>query len=634
MSKSWYHDDPYTTGSTYPANRAFIGVAEEERSQMVGRHYIKASVSPNFTRDSVEAMKDKRRTDILQHLESDANNYEHGIGLDLVFTENRIYDGFKNFIASKNKNLEIVKVLNSNKIRANRTVLEVKLPGFDEPMALKCIDCELTMPESDTPVVESLAQHEIKMFDELPDSIRSFFVQKYAHGRIWFGSTSYEVILMESMYPIDVDQACLKVEYNKNNSEQLAWVSQAFKLLKSIHDAGFSHGDAHLGNILWTKGIGQGDMKFINLERMINLNQRAPVIDNAGKAIRKLGDIGFLLFCNNFIHQGIFRGVVNIDVETLHQRLRKIQDKKPSSILFLDDTLPFSQKYFGYGTWHLSYSKNQWKNQNDAQYSKISNSDTGNKIDAFVHGMTDPTYCAKVFIYLISEINKTHEETSSTPIGLDESDTEFPINPHQAYSSQNNAQPNSWNAYVPNTQEQSQDIMNKIQRMRDRRDTTSMSQNTAYVDLQLKYRGNFMFIPSTDKRVNFAVFLRRFRDGRVSLLALAGDTPQEIDTSQIYVLYLQQVAGGPVADAHMHFKYDSSDGLIQIFKEDSSNPSATGSLFQKVRDQGNGDYNMVVWEDTTKVVSQYDSPNLHPNYALSTNALGQYYAYPFTSRYA
>ena len=585
---------------------------------MVGRHHIKASVSPNFVHDSADSMTEKRKTDIMQNLEMDPNQYQHGISLDLLFTNKQIYDSFRSSIGSKNSGIEIIRVLNSNKIRANRTILEVKLSGIDQKMAMKCVDCEITMADNETTVVESIAQKEVQMFDELPDTIRGLFVEKYAHGRIWFGSTSYEVILMESLYPIDVDQACLKQDFKAAKTAQLLWISQAFNMLKMIHDAGYSHGDAHLGNILWTKGIGQGDMKFINLERMINLNQRG--MDNAGKAVRKLGDVGFLLFRNNLIYQGINKAIVTIDVESLHTRLKTIQEKTPNNILFLDDTLPYTQKYTGYGTWNLAYSKSQWKSANETQFRKISENEFEAKLNAFVKGMTDMSYTEKVFYYLISEINKTHEESMSVTVNIDDNDLRIPVNPHQIEDPQTNRQSVVYGYQNASGPTSSSTTSTSKTSTTNSTTTTSRSQMNEFVDHQISYGGQFIYTPFDvpnsipKERVFWSVFRRNYNSGRVLIIASDGKSAVELDTSKAYQMFLLMTPSNRVEDSQLRFSYGLTNNSLMLYRDDTSNQGGL-ILAGTILDSGNATYGRLSIINTTSSTSALRSRYAFSRYA-------------------
>jgi hypothetical protein len=427
----------FNSNTRHPTFNCFLGVAEEEQSYMVGRQTMKVGIHEKFREDSLEQLKRKTPTDIYINLARGTLAYKHGIKLDLIFTDKTVYDKFRmrrdtpsqtddttDQVSSgrPEPDIKINKVLNIDFNRSNRTILEVKFKGFENTMVLKCVDFRLKDIVDKT--TETLAQQEIKAYDALPNTIKHLFVEKYAHGRIWFDKTSYEVILMEQMFPVDLEQAFLQTEYKIGEIVQLKWMAKAFELLHEIHQAGYSHGDPHAGNILWTDGIGLGKMKFIDIERMFCL--KLGDIDNETKAIRKLSDIGYLLFRNQLIYQGI----INIDPEydfeinckLLHARLRRIKSNLPRDTVFLDETLPYTNDFINAGVWSTAISKSMWEDSNPSQYKKMATDEFGRNLDIFISKMSDPAYLEKVFHYTIMEINRSELRSS----GIDEQDMNAP----------------------------------------------------------------------------------------------------------------------------------------------------------------------------------------------------------------
>lgn len=414
----------------YSANGLFLGVVEDEKSHMVGRHTMNVITDADFRINSRDAMHKKSPTQIYHVLERGI----FGIALDLIFTDRSIHDKFQLFYntgsgpgSGLRPVIQVNKLLNIDSNRANRTILEVQIKGIDKIMVLKCIDCKRKDVVEDS--VETVTQQEVKAFEALPDSLKGIFVEKYGHGRLWFSDLDHcEVILMEKMCSTDLNQAFTTVKYDKDDpnsvSEQLKWLSEGFGLLHKVHEAGFSHGDPHAANLLWTDDVGQGTMKFIDPERMLNLNLEGT--DNVTKAIRKLSDVGYLLFRNVLTLMGLNSGQ-NIECGTLHRRLKQIKTRLVEHFVFLDDTLPYTDYYLYASLWNMGQSKEKWRIHNPIQYEKMKTDDFCRNLDVFISNMSDAQYLQKVFHYTILEINRAALRFPA----VDDKDLDVPYYPGQ-----------------------------------------------------------------------------------------------------------------------------------------------------------------------------------------------------------
>lgn len=404
-----------------PGNEYFLGVAEEETKVSVGRCIMNASIDVNsFKIKSAGAVHARNQTEIYTKLLKGKDAYEdYGIMIELFFTNKKFWDLLKN-----NRIIEIIKVLNLAKARAERTILEVKIEGISKPMALKCIECEVSDVSSGR--VVTLVQKEIIAFDNIPDNIKVNFAEKYAHGRLWFNNSSYEVILMEKM-STTLDQAFTSTTYDIQRPIQYVYLANAFRLLHTIHAAGYSHGDAHGSNIMWTDEKGRGDLKFIDPERMINLkNQRTEV-----KNILKLCDISHVLFCNFLAYSGIknktpSQSYFDMDFRKLHQRLKNIKKnlvsygKNYQSFVF-DSVFPYSRLILFVGTEQIDRIEERiikpLQEANEEQYNTtILTESLGNQLDDFTQSLTDPSYLNKVFVYILNVYNRSMEGSVSISI--------------------------------------------------------------------------------------------------------------------------------------------------------------------------------------------------------------------------
>jgi hypothetical protein len=408
----------------------FLGVAEEAAEYKVGSKAMRVSIDiPSFKRESTAAIGRNPLTEIYKNLISEGDGFTPpDIFVQLTFTDVNFWNVFK----SKD-NIEVIRVLNLDKSRYERTILEVRVKGIENPMVLKCIETRLKEIVSGN--VQTITQQEIMAFDRLPQNLKNHFVRKYAHGRLWFTNVSYEVILMEKLSAVTLRGALTGVSIDfKNNTadpvpKQFVWLANAFGLLHRLHVAGWSHGDSHADNIIWP--IGSNDLKFIDPERMLDMNELdngSPKHDNETKAIRKLGDIYQLLFVNDLAIFGLNPRPTSYDlrVDLLHSRFKEIKAALASvgieSSFSLDDTIPYHYGFRGAGINKIEDVKLFLRNFDREQYKKFSSADFHVKLDEFTLKLSDPVYLQKVFIFTIMELNKS---VQNAPI--DESDFSFPI---------------------------------------------------------------------------------------------------------------------------------------------------------------------------------------------------------------
>ena len=230
----------------YSANGMLISVVEDEKSRMSGRHIMEVHVNGNeFMQASTSVLMGipaENRTEIFQKLVRERGELRNGILLDLIFTDDNMYRTF-----SDKCEIKMIKAINLDKTRSERTIIEVVVEGIAQPMVLKCIECKIkpTSMKENKRGIETIMQHEVSAFDSLPEGIKHVFVKKYAHGRLWFDKTSYEVVLMEKLCPSDLNLALTQHSFNQDTPDQYGWLAQAFGLLHTIHKAGYSHGDAN-----------------------------------------------------------------------------------------------------------------------------------------------------------------------------------------------------------------------------------------------------------------------------------------------------------------------------------------------------------------------------------------------------
>jgi hypothetical protein len=286
--------------------------------------------------------------------------------------------------------------------RHGLTLFEVKIGN--ETMVLKCINTEKKSLKNGA--VVTYTETETKSFDALPDILKPDFVTKYAHGRIFVKpDLTYEFILMEKMYPTSMADAFWVLNRSQTEAFVYEWWVKAIEKLIKIHDAGFIHGDCHLGNILWTEGICKGDVKWIDPERMIKIPDSR---DEA--SIWKLQEImHILMFSAMFMT--MVDPTMNFDIQSydfnrLHLRLVLINQTLPASkqpLFYLHDTIMFdtTMKYArpnGYSPMDL----NGIRASNPSQYERMQSVD----YRGFLVKLTDQGYLKKTVVYLAKQARK------------------------------------------------------------------------------------------------------------------------------------------------------------------------------------------------------------------------------------
>ena len=567
---------------SYSANGLFLGVVEDEKSHMVGRHTMRVTMDVDFRLNSRDAMQRKVPTPVYLVLERSSA----AIYLDLIFTDRSIHDKFQLLYDPNHPDtrpgITVNKVLNIDKARLNRTIFEVRINGIDKIMVLKCIDSKTKNIEDES--VVTVTQQEVKAFEALPDSLKGIFVEKYGHGRLWFGVFDHcEVVLMEKMCSTDMHQAFTQVKYDRDNidsvSEQLKWLAEAFGLLHKVHKAGFSHGDPHPANLLWTDGIGQGTMKFIDPERMLNLNVEGT--DNETKAIRKLSDVGYLLFRNALTLLGLSPDL-HIECDTLHKRLKRIKSRLTESFVFLDDTLPYTDYYEFAGVVSIEGSKQQWRRNNPTQYEKMKTEDFGKNLDDFILNMSNPQYLQKVFHYIILEINRAALKFTT----IDDKDLDVPHYPGQVVavspaqvtrqSGQQVVQP------LPASPNAATNVPGHLPAPLRPHQITETDYRQ-FADFPLRYGiFNIQIYDHTLKNLQ-AIYYKANPGGSMSLIAYDGKTTKPYDGSTIQNMFsggTQMYTRYDQEDLYFNFDYETGD--LMVYKP-NPNPSLAHDFIFKRR---------------------------------------------------
>ena len=280
-------------------NACFLGVVEEDQIDVIKRVAMDVKIAPNFVTNSASGL----------------NNRLTGKPKDPTMTSKYLVQEISKIISlfitnpmlniNMGHTLTVWKIGNMQNDRFGRTILEVSIPNFPH-MALKCVGEKIGIlkntSENDL-VILSAIQQEALAFDKLPATVRKLFPTKYGHGRIWFSPDllgpdfTCEVILMELCCFDDLRELMVK-KIDTEKTEIVRWWALAADKLYALHIAGFTHGDAHLSNFIFTDRVG-GNMKIIDIERMRTLADLGDGPDGlAYRNLYKLCDIYHFLFHN------------------------------------------------------------------------------------------------------------------------------------------------------------------------------------------------------------------------------------------------------------------------------------------------------------------------------------------------
>jgi len=283
--------------------------------------------------------------------------------------------------------------------RHGRTILEVEANG--QKMVLKVVNAVFkTMIDGH---VETPTQQEVRSFNLIPDTLKGIFVENYAHGRLYVDETQAEIILMEKMCKTELSKAIGSDDYTY--ADKMKWWTQVVYTLNKMHNAGWTHGDCHFTNILFTQAVGVGALKWIDPERMTDLS----TVNHKQAAVSKLQDIYYVLLHNNFVgYRTPRRDALLVDYVKLHQRLKAIKTIAVKEPTWLSDIIIFDLEILGIMTKDGYFDSRITlellsKLQIHEQYRYVDSVD----FSGFMNKLTDIYYLDNVLHYLILQINKT-----------------------------------------------------------------------------------------------------------------------------------------------------------------------------------------------------------------------------------
>lgn len=210
---------------------------------------------------------------------------------------------------------------------------------------------------------------------------------------------------MEKMCKIDLQRVINGNSYP--HYEKMGWWAQAIEKLIMIHDANWTHGDCHLGNILFTTDVGVGELKWIDPERMTDISK----VNSKQAAVSKIQDIYHVLLHIGYVGSRLSGGVntlFTVDFNKLYQRLKAIKNSVPSlrSTIWLSDIIMFDNNIKGImgkdgnGTSRITLELLKVI-ENHEQYKFVDQID----FSSFLRKLTNKYYLDNVIHYLIRQID-------------------------------------------------------------------------------------------------------------------------------------------------------------------------------------------------------------------------------------
>jgi hypothetical protein len=405
----------------------FLGVVEEETAKVVARRVLDVRVMSNFQADSV-VVEDQSRTDIFKWL---CVNTPCVISLYVTDTY------LKNFLSDSDvKDMFVHSVVNMRNSRHGRTILQVSLGDSTVRSVLKCVAQSIAVKKSATErevSTKTAAQQEVHAFDNLPDNLKMHFVEKIAHGRIWFrmqdpdSDISFETILMAMCLPSDVSMILFEMLLSYKEMVMRRWI-EAIRLVILIHSHGYTHGDANLSNFVFTSPMLNADgmiafardrdmrkydslpLKMIDPERMHQMSEFDHVEDGiAYRNLYMMHDLNDILF-RHLVFMYFNGHYTEVSVEHIQKRMEQIHGQLPVTLqrsFYLHDCMLFDGDIL-----HMTADSshvitfNELKVKHPQRCARLASGLLD--VDGYLSLLTNPKYLHKTVTYVLRQIEKIH----------------------------------------------------------------------------------------------------------------------------------------------------------------------------------------------------------------------------------
>lgn len=243
--------------------------------------------------------------------------------MGINFTVSRIYGKEVNGVTR----IVVTDVIDTKLEKTERVIFGCNIDGISQTLALKCM--ATAIESSPNNKIVTVIENEVAGYHK-GDQVKNLFAEKYAHGRLWFNSSeSCEFILMQKLSNSNLFSKLIR---EPGSTKKLKYLLDAFKLLRVLHSKGYSHGDCHQGNILWTDES-YTEMKFIDPDKINKIGSR----EDYRRNLRLIYDLYMLLIYNNPILNEKMKktaGYVVDDLARVNTRLKGIKTRSPSFFLY------------------------------------------------------------------------------------------------------------------------------------------------------------------------------------------------------------------------------------------------------------------------------------------------------------
>ena len=145
---------------------------------------------------------------------------------------------------------------------------------------------------------ETKTEHESNMYSVLQKTAgyQHVFFYMVACGALFAHTNEstvlrYDIVILQALSVKTV----MDIDYEKEMPIYIHWVAKAFEKLLELHRLNFVHGDCKLNNITFTQNFKEGELLFIDPERLTDISTFKKFTQN----VLRLADITELLFVNN-----------------------------------------------------------------------------------------------------------------------------------------------------------------------------------------------------------------------------------------------------------------------------------------------------------------------------------------------
>ena len=144
----------------------------------------------------------------------------------------------------------------------------------------------------------------------------------------------YDIVILQALSVKTV----MDIDYEKEMPIYIYWVAKAFEKLQKLHKMNFVHRDCKLDNITFTQNFKEGELLFIDPERLTDISTFNKFTQN----VLRLADITELLFANRyFLKSNDIKEVAKTDLAAVRANLINQQNLWGKYIIWSVDFAAF-----------------------------------------------------------------------------------------------------------------------------------------------------------------------------------------------------------------------------------------------------------------------------------------------------